>query len=333
MTADIFADLATVERDRWGRPLIVPPGGGKAVAYTRCTTYVGALEDTYNLERWKCRMTALGLAVRPDLQLAVVAHKDDKNKLNEVCDQAVEAAQASAAANTGTALHALTEQLDRGELDIATVPSDYRPDVTAYQNVIAAAGVKVEAIEQFGVHDGLKVAGTWDRIFNIDGRRYIADLKTGSIEYGMGKIAMQLAVYSRCQVYDVATKTRTPLDGVDMDRGIVIHLPAGTGKAFLWWVDINAGWEAVALATQVRAWRARKNLATTFEYAAVKPDPPTVDTDPLLARIAVAPDVTSLRLLWADANPHGTWRQVHTEAAAHRKAQLLDATPPLGSSK
>lgn len=326
MTADVFADLATVERDRWGRPLIVPPGGGKAVAYTRATTLAGTLDDTWALEKWKMRMTALGLAARPDLQLAVVAHRDDKTKLSEICDQAVEAAQASAAANTGTALHALTEQLDRGTLDLDTVPRDYRPDVTAYQNVIAAAGVKVEAIEQFGVLDDLKVAGTWDRIFEIDGRRYIADLKTGSIEYGMGKIAAQLAIYSRCQVYDVATKQRTPLDGVDQDRGIVIHLPAGTGKAFLWWVDINAGWEAVALAGQVRAWRARKNLASAFEYAAVKPDPPTVDTDPLLARIAAAPDVTSLRLLWAENHAGGRWTDTHTAAAAARKEQLSAAT-------
>lgn len=324
MTTDVFDAFATVPRDRWSRPLIVPPGGGKPVAYTRATTMAGTLDDTWALEKWKMRMTALGLAERKDLQLAVVAHRDDKTKLSDLCDQAVEAAKASAAATTGTALHALTEQLDRGTLDLDTVPAEFRPDLTAYQQVLRAAKVKVIAIEQFGVLDSIKVAGTWDRIFDIGGRRYIADLKTGSIEYGMGKIAAQLAIYSRSQVYDPATHERTPLD-VDQDRGIVIHLPAGTGKAFLWWVDINAGWEAVSLATQVRAWRARKDLAQTFEYAKAEPEAPTVDTDPLLAQIAAATDVTALRLLWADANPHGTWTDTHTRAAAARRDELTSA--------
>lgn len=319
-----FADaLAVVPRDRYGRPLIVPPGGGKPVPYTRCTTYVGCLEDTYNLERWKCRQVAIGLADRPDLRLAVVAHRDDKNKLNEVCEQAIEAAKASAAANTGTALHALTEQLDRGTLDLSTVPTDYRPDITAYRDVIAAAGVTVEAIEQFGVHDHLKVAGTWDRIFTIKGRRYIADLKTGSIEYGMGKIAMQLAVYSRCQVYDVTTHQRTPLD-VDQDRAIVIHLPAGTGKAFLYWVDIGSGCDAVDLAAKVRAWRARKDLHESFEYARAAAPEPDLDGDPIVRQINAATDVHQLRLLWVDNRT--SWQQHHTAAAAARKAQLADAS-------
>lgn len=319
MTADTWDKFAEIKRDRFGRPLVIPPDGGKPVAMTRMTTFVGALEDTYSLEKWKMRMTALGLAERKDLQLSVVAHRDDKSKLNEICDQAVEAAKASAAANTGTALHALTQQFDEGTLDLATVPDDYRPDVEAYRDVIAKAKAKVVAIEQFGVLDDLKVAGTWDRIYEIGGRRYIGDLKTGSIEFGLGKIAMQLAGYSRCLAYDPATGERSALD-VDQDQAIIVHLPAGMGKAFLYWVDIAAGWSAVQLAGQVRAWRARKDLAETFEYARVDQVPPTADTDPLLARIDSCPDVHGLRLLWVENR--GAWSQVHTDAAAARKQAL-----------
>lgn len=313
--------LAEIQRDRYGRPMVVPPDGGKAIAYTRCTTYVGALEDTYNLEKWKMRMTAIGLSARKDLHLAVVAHKDDKNKLNEIVDQAVEAAQASAAANTGTALHTLTQQFDEGTLDLDTVPTDYRPDVEAYRDVIAKAKVRVVAVEQFGVLDDLKVAGTWDRIYEIGGRRYIGDLKTGSIEFGMGKIAMQLAVYSRCLTYDITTHERAPLD-VDQDRAIVVHLPAGTGKAFLYWVDIAAGWPAVQLAGQVRAWRSRKNLAESFEYARVDPAPPTAETDPVLAQIEACGEPSQLRLIWVDNR--AAWTPTHTAAAAARKAHLIE---------
>lgn len=322
--ADTWQPFTDVKRDRWGRPIIVPAGGGKPVAYTRCTTFVGALEDTYNLEKWKMRMTALGLSVRQDLQLAVLAHKDDKTKLNEVVDQAVEAAKGSAAATTGTALHSLTQAIDEGRLDLDDtedpLPPDTRLDLSAYRDVMSTAGLKVAAIEQFGVLDKYRIGGTWDRIVEHKGRRYIADLKTGSdIRYGIGKIAMQLSVYSRCLAYDAYTHERSPID-VDQNRAIVIHLPAGTGKAFLWWVDIAAAWPAVELAAQVRAWRARKDLAEPFEYVRVTPPAPTPETDPLLKRIETCTDIAELRLLWVENR--AAWSQVHTDAAAARKRAL-----------
>ena len=46
-----------IPRDRWGRPLVIPPGGGKKrVAYRRVTTFVGVLED-------RCHQ---GIMARPD---------------------------------------------------------------------------------------------------------------------------------------------------------------------------------------------------------------------------------------------------------------------------
>jgi predicted RecB family endonuclease len=104
-----------IPRDRYGRPLVVPPGGGRPTAYTRCTRYVGVMEDLYNLHRWDERNVALGLADRPDLVLAVSAHRDDKEKLNQIVSDAKEAAKAKAAAEIGTSLHKLTERLDRGQ--------------------------------------------------------------------------------------------------------------------------------------------------------------------------------------------------------------------------
>src|SRR5215204_3364938 len=108
------------ERDRWNRPLIIPPDGGKPVAYTRVTTFIDCLEDTYQLQLWKQRTTAVGLALRPDLLLRVGSlgpqpdkledegahYKKWRDAINKVCDQALEAGEASAAANIGTALHA-----------------------------------------------------------------------------------------------------------------------------------------------------------------------------------------------------------------------------------
>ena len=175
MTADPFdVPARDIPRDRWGRPMVYPPGGKKPVPYTRCTTYVGVLEDTYNLSRWQQRMVALGLADRPDLMLAVAAHRDERDKLNEICGSALDAAKAGAAATTGTALHALTEKVDR-DLPLGVIPEAYIADLEQYRETTAPLTVK--AIEQFRVLDSLKIGGTTDRVVEYLGRYYIADVK------------------------------------------------------------------------------------------------------------------------------------------------------------
>jgi len=296
-----------IPRDRYGRPLVVPPEGGAPMPYTRCTTYVGVLEDTYNLSRWQQRMVALGMADRPDLVLAAGAHRDDKAELDRIVAQALDAAQARAAAGVGTSLHKLTEQLDRGQIP-GPVPEAYRADLDAY--AAATAGMEMVGIERFTVLDELRIGGTHDRTVRYQGRTYIADIKTGTIEYSALKIAMQLAVYSRSVLYDHRTRTREPLD-VDTDRAIVIHLPAGQGRCELHWIDIAAGWEAVQVATQVRDWRRRKGLLTPF-------------TDPVTdvaEKIKAAMSVEALTQIWQQHQ--SVWTDDLTVLARARKAQLL----------
>ena len=259
-----FTAVDEIPRDRFGRPLVVPPGGGRAVAYTRCTTFVDVLEDKYNLQQWEKRMVALGLAARRDLLLAVVASKpDDKKHLDDIAKQAKEAALASAGATIGTALHSLAERIDRGQ-ETGPVPEEYRGDLEAYIN--ATHGLEMLAIEQFTVLDALKIGGIPDRVARIGDRCFIADIKTGSIEFGALKIAMQLAVYSRSVPYDFLTGERDPWTiELDQDRAIVIHLPERSGTCTLHWVDIARGWEAVEIAVEVHKLRKHKDWYTTFD--------------------------------------------------------------------
>ena len=308
-----------IPRDRYGRPMVVPPGGGKATAYTRCTTYVGVLEDTYNLSRWQQRMVALGLAQRPDLVLAAAAHHDDKDELNKVCQSAMDAAAAGAAAGIGTALHKVTQRIDRGEdVELKTLPEAYRADIRAYTD--ATAALKRIAVEQFVVNDDLKVGGTPDLVVEFNGERYIADKKTGSIEWGAGKIAMQLAMYSRSVFYDHETRTRTPI-GVNQDLGIVIHLPAGEGTCRLQWVNISAGWKAVQLATDVRTWRARKKLIYPFDpVELVEEIFPGAEVITLDEQIEAATTRADLEALYR-AN-RSEWTDKHTRAAKLRTTRL-----------
>lgn len=247
-----FSTVAEIKRDRWGRPLIVPPGGGKPVGYTRVTTLAKTLEEQSALAAWKQRMTLVGVTLQPHIALAAAAARDDKTKLNELAEQALAAAQAGAKAEIGTALHKLTEKLDKGE-DIGPIPDAYQADLDAYR--AATEGIRWTAIEQFLVVDELQVAGTADGIGVLpDGRTVIADKKTGSIEYAGLSIAAQLACYAHGQAYDVATGARTPID-VDQSVGVVIHMPAGGGTCRLYDVNLLSGWKVAQLSAQVRKFR------------------------------------------------------------------------------
>lgn len=303
-----------INRDRYGRPLVVPPGGGKPVAYTRCTTYVDCIEDKFNLQKWGSRMVALGLASRPDLLLSVSAHRDDKSALDRICEDAKEAAAASAAATTGTALHALTELVDRGET-LPVLPESAQADLAAYAE--ATKDLKATHIEQFCVLDALKIGGTPDRVVSYKGKRYIADVKTGSIEWGTYKIAMQLAVYARSKTYDIASGERGT-HNAELDKGIIIHLPAGTGSCELVWVDLVEGWNGVLLARQVREKRALKfgDLTEPFGPAAVQQL-----ADSIVDRIRACATADEVRALWTPE-----WTDDLNKAAAAHIATLPTAS-------
>ncbi len=254
MSITFASDAPDVERDRWGRPLIVPADGGTPIPYTRISTLAKTLDSKEGLMEWKQRMVALGIGKRPDLaQLAAVTPADDKRKLRELIDAAMAAAESDKAANTGTVLHSLTEAFDRGTLD--NIPDVHYRDLDAYEQ--ATKGLVMRAIEGFVVNDHLQAAGTFDRLVQLpDGRVVIADLKTGQTEnkYPHG-VVTQCAIYARSHIYDIPTNTRTgylPDLGVSTDVGLLIHLPAGKGECSLYLLDLQVGWMLAQTAVAVR---------------------------------------------------------------------------------
>lgn len=261
--ADVLTTVPPeINRDRFGRPLVIPPQGGTPIPYTRATTIAGTLDNLYGLMGWKVRTAAVGLADRKDLLLAVTAHRDDTKQLDRICDQALEAGGSSSAATIGTAVHKLSEKVDRGE-EIPAVSTEVAADLDAYRQ--AMAPFEIVSMEQFTVVDHLKIGGTPDRIVKWNGNHFIADLKTGkSLRYSINKIAIQLALYSRAEAYDIPTGQRSPLPPVDQNNALVVHVPAGTGKAEVVWVNIAEGWRAVDLAMQVRAWQKHRKLSAPF---------------------------------------------------------------------
>lgn len=345
MADSIFTN--DIPRDRWDRPLIYPaPAKGKThadvveahragskrhapKAYRRTTRFIGVLEERFELEQWLQRMVALGMGQRPDLVVAaasLTADRDDKKALNKVAADAKETARSAAKATTGTALHKLCERLDHGQ-DVGTVPAPYDQDLAAYAATRDRYGLKYAAVEQMRVHDNWQVAGTPDRIVWYNGKLYIADIKTGNVDFDntQREICCQMAMYAHSVAYDHNTGRTEDVPPVDRQRAIIIHLPAGEGRCELHWADISAGWEGCQHAKNVWDWRSRKD-----NFRSVDSEPANhlekLALNPTAAELAAqCSTLDELRALWAAtaALPGGLTPDF--EASATKRANELKA--------
>jgi hypothetical protein len=263
-------DKPRLERDRYGRPLIVPPDGGEPMPYTRASSLGKALDDETGLIKWKQRMTAIGVAARRDLILAVNAHRDDKSVMGELVEKAMDAAESGAAATSGTALHELMDAYDKGRQPY--MPEEYRADVAAYLE--ATSHLEFVRSETFVVDDELHVAGTYDNLFRTkwdlttptgevvpEGTLLIADKKTGQeIKFGHTAWAVQLSTYAHGLRYDIESGTRLAPEPISKAWGLVIHVPVMSGQADVYWIDLRVGRELGHLSVKVREARKTKTM-------------------------------------------------------------------------
>jgi hypothetical protein len=263
---------------------------GRSSIYTRCTTYVSCLEDTYSLGDWQQRMVLIGAAMRPSL-IQRVQNVDlngnpqtVKAELNQIAEEAKNAAGWKEKADRGTAFHRTAEIVDSaGGLDPAYL---FSPETAASLNayVVKTKGWEYAHIEQGMVNDTYRTYGTPDRLrwvrggddrFNpeqrgrivsedgLTDRRWgsklrVTDIKTGSIEYGWQKMELQLALYALSDLYDPDTGIRTELD-IDQEFAEVVHVPQGEGACTVYTVPIATAVDVLRkLVPAVRAYRGRK---------------------------------------------------------------------------
>lgn len=288
-----------VERDGKGRPLllqvdpvtgVLPVGAdGEPVriygAYTRASSFGGYAEDQWGLGIWRAgvalwgafraRNDTIGIAVR-----AIRGYDDkaDKSALYALVERAHHVADIDAAADHGTALHAIFEQHDQG-LAIPHIGSD-QPALDAY--ALAMGEVEVIASETFVVVDQaelcgqlveVRVAGTFDRLVTVKrpvvitskrgkvlgvvlpGDRIIVDVKTGATADHFGvKYRLQCWVYAVGRYYDPVTGERTPT-GARTDWALILHVPAGGATAVWHWVDLRGADKLAQVALDVREQR------------------------------------------------------------------------------
>lgn len=263
---DLFAETPfMVPRDNWGRPKIVPPDGGKPVSYTRASTVAKTLDDTYALQKWMQRQVIIGLNARPDLQAlasSTLVVGVDKDRLNDIAAQAMDAAASSASANMGTALHEWCEQIDMYDIPVEKAPNQIQPALNSYVQALRSNDIQPIEAETFVVLDDLKIGGSFDRLYRMpDGRVIVGDIKTGdhAATFGAGAVAVQMALYANAKRY-TGTEERSDLHP-DLDRttGLLVHLPQSTSECALYLVNLEAGWEAAKTAAWIHGdWRKRK---------------------------------------------------------------------------
>lgn len=322
--------------DQYGRYRVPHPESGRVVPWTRATTFAKTISDTYTLNQWGRRMTAAGLALRPDLleKARGLDVREDARELNRLTELAAEAAGSKGAANVGTALHAFTEQRDRGEDTF--VPAPWDRDVAAYSAARAAEGIAVAPgmIERLVVCQTYMVAGTFDRVSDDPqhpcpecGRTLkVDDLKTGrDLSYGWLEIAVQLAIYANADyIWDKEAMAYLPMPEVCQHQAIVTHLPVGEAQATIYDVDVAAGWEIAALCHAVRSARKTRNLAVARRTAVATGDPAVAATSSPSweDRVDAARTEADLSALWTEGVRAGAWTDGLTERGLARLAQI-----------
>ncbi len=261
----------TIPRDRWGRPTLPHPfPDGELLWHHRPSSIGKIVDDTYNLDQWQKRMVIVGACQRPDLlALADTLDPDDRNdkrQLNKLASEFQEAAKASKGANTGTALHSYTEQIDAGK-DVTPLPM-FVDDLEAYRKGLADHSIEIDPhwMERFVVWSDKRIAGSCDRYVMWNGRMVTFDLKTGAsnpADFSLVSYAAQLASYANCtHAWDGVHSEALP--EIDTEVGLIGWLPAGKGHFEVIEVDLTEGARIVDLALDVYWTRKNKELGHTL---------------------------------------------------------------------
>ena len=236
------------------------------------------------------------------------AEKVAKDAIDAIVEEAAELAGRNAKARAGTHLHALAEISDEkgvdevrrmheaGETilneetgeDVPITATDLA-SIEAYDERMRRLGAKVIESEAVIVNDEMGYAGRLDRIImarlpelvigkgtpgeyvrpaDQRARRYVADIKSGRVDLGAGKIARQLAAYALGDLYDLETGERSRHSAV-RDVALVFHLPQGAGVCTVHPVDLKAGATLLKLSAEVRRARntGRKTIDTSVDIA------------------------------------------------------------------
>ena len=258
-----------VPRDGRGRALLVPRSvsktSGVRAPYSSASGLADAISDDSFLTTWKMRYLAIAMGRNPDLAALAAGEvyntglyppeRRDKTqsgyRVDGIVERALDRQGISEKADYGTAIHAFTEPGNPG-----VVPEHMRADVESYWLKLQRECVTIVDTERFTANDKIMTAGTFDHGVRVLGHDQltgyvIADKKTGRVDPFHWEI--QLATYARGEFYDTETDERSELPAdINLEFGLVIHIPALGGETTFHIVDLERGWRNAVLAAQAR---------------------------------------------------------------------------------
>lgn len=283
-----------------GAPLVSDPENpGKTLRYSRPSSYAKCLDDEEALVNWKMWKAMDGVARSKALQTQIVATKDeDRAEKKELREKAMDKGSANERADQGTGLHAMTVRAEDATDTAFHPPESIANDLDAYIEALDAYGLVSEMTEVHMVNDELRAAGTADRIFRLTkrlqtpsglwiepGELVIGDLKTGAkLDFSMPGYAVQIALYAHGKLYDIHTERRLATPPIHQGWGLMIHLPVGSARCDVLWVDLEVGTFGAWLAKEVKEWR-RKWKNGTHDCPSV----PAPSTDPVALLVEAFP--------------------------------------------
>ena len=247
--------------------------------YSRPSAWGDDLDDESALTLWKIDRACDGVASSPALAAQIAAIHGRKEGRTELREKAIQLGRGEEAADLGTALHALAHRFETEEG--FPVPEPHASDIACYVGQLDAAGLESTHFECTICADQWRAAGTADRIYQATrelhlpdgsslepGQSVIGDLKTGKkLTYNVPGFCIQLAIYADGCFYDVDTDERSPLpDGMRLDWGLLVHLPAGQATCTFHWVDLEVGRLGARIVQQVRKWRKRDDFLAEFAF-------------------------------------------------------------------
>lgn len=169
-----------VRRDQYGRPLLIPPGGGPRQWYTSVSTLSDTLGDTFGLDRWDRRMIARGIGLSEELAARAACEpyntglgepdkkemKESGRRLDEIIEEARIIAKAHQKRDWGTAFHGATEPDNE---PFVNPPKRMMPAVISFRERCKEYRVEIVATELFIVNEQFRAAGTLDHLVRIPG--------------------------------------------------------------------------------------------------------------------------------------------------------------------
>lgn len=189
--------------------------------YPGVTSILKVVDKSDALMAWAARQTAEAALGQLDNLASLRATVGDEGVIKALTSRS--GWKRDEAAQLGTDVHSLADELINGRLDTTLIPAHTRDHVKHYAEWWAASGWTVRTSEAFLVNDTMKYGGTLDLLCrDRDGRTVLADIKTGKGVYS--EAVLQLTAYGLAELIQTPEGALYPMPKVD--RYAILHVTA-----------------------------------------------------------------------------------------------------------